>query len=128
MAMNKKEQAAFEALLDEAARNRALRWSDYCEEPDMPVPSNGDYANGWSFNTYNGTVYPTWSSCIVHGNRREGQAVDDKTRRELHLVGSQNGIRQYSTEARALKALRRAMERDFAKKLAAIDSQIVQKD
>lgn len=38
MAMNKKEQAAYDQLVAQARINRALRWSDYHVERDMPVP------------------------------------------------------------------------------------------
>lgn len=38
MAMNKKEQAAYDELVAQARINRALRWSDYGVERDMPVP------------------------------------------------------------------------------------------
>ncbi len=38
MAMNKKEQAAYDELVAQARINRALRWSDYSVERDMPVP------------------------------------------------------------------------------------------
>ena len=124
MAMNKKEQAAFDALQEQANINRALRWSDYSEERDVPVPAVGKYANGWSFNAHNATVYPTWSNSVVHGSRKEGEAVDENSRREQHISASQNGIRQFSTKKRALKALRRALERKFAEQLALIDSRL----
>ena len=55
MAMNKKEQAAYDELVAQARINRALRWSDYSVERDMPVPEvSGEYQNGWSFNTGRG--------------------------------------------------------------------------
>jgi hypothetical protein len=50
MAMNKKEQAAYDELMAQARINRALRWSDYSVERDMPVPEvSGEYQNGWSY-------------------------------------------------------------------------------
>ncbi len=72
MAMNKKEQAAYDELVAQARINRALRWSDYSVERDMPVPEvSGEYQNGWSFNTATGTVYPTWSG--NYGSRHTGR-------------------------------------------------------
>ncbi len=38
MAMNKKEQAAYDELVAQARINRALRWSDYSVERDMNRP------------------------------------------------------------------------------------------
>ncbi|HEE9327636.1 TPA: hypothetical protein R8D77_004718, partial [Salmonella enterica subsp. enterica serovar Typhimurium var. monophasic 4,[5],12:i:-] len=89
MAMNKKEQAAYDELVAQARINRALRWSDYSVERDMPVPEvSGEYQNGWSFNTATGTVYPTWSGTTVHGTREEGEVVDATSRRMRGMNGS----------------------------------------
>ncbi len=111
MAMNKKEQAAYDELVAQARINRRFRWSDYSVERDMPVPEvSGEYQNGWSFNTATGTVYPTWSGTTVHGTREEGEVVDATSRRMRGMNGSQNGIPQYSTKERALKALRCSLE------------------
>ena len=121
MAMNKKEQAAYDQLVAQARINRALRWSDYRVERDMPVPeTSGDYQNGWSFNVASGTVYPTWSGNSVHGTREEGEVVDAASRRMRGMNGSQNGIPQFSTKERALKALRRSLK--FAMQLDGIDN------
>ncbi|BDA57964.1 MULTISPECIES: hypothetical protein [Enterobacterales] len=123
MAMNKKEQAAYDQLVAQARINRALRWSDYRVERDMPVPeTSGDYQNGWSFNVASGTVYPTWSGNSVHGTREEGEVVDAASRRMRGMNGSQNGIPQFSTKERALKALRRSLEIKFAMQLDGIDN------
>lgn len=125
MAMNKKEQAAYDQLVAQARINRALRWSDYHVERDMPVPETSwDYQNGWSFNVSSGTVYPTWSGNSVHGTREEGEVVDAASRRMRGMNGSQNGIPQFSTKERALKALRRSLEIKFAMQLDAIDKAI----
>lgn len=125
MAMNKKELASFEALKVQSLANRALRWSDYDNEPDMPVPKEvREYANGWSINIYTGTVYPTWSGVAIHGTREEGEIVDSDSRHSRGMGGSQNGIRQFSTKKRALMALRRALEHKFAEQLAAVDKNI----
>ncbi|HBZ1813339.1 hypothetical protein ACE3KB_18890 [Enterobacter hormaechei subsp. oharae] len=54
MAMNKKEQAAYDELVAQARINRALRWSDYGVERDMPVPEvSGEYQNGALLNKSN---------------------------------------------------------------------------
>ncbi|EFH3072660.1 hypothetical protein GS974_17195 [Escherichia coli] len=125
MAMNKKEQAAYDELMAQARINRALRWSDYSVERDMPVPEvSGEYQNGWSFNTATGTVYPTWSGTTVHGIREEGEVVDATYRRMRGMNGSQNGIPQYSTKERAMKALRCSLEIKFAIQLDAVDKAI----
>jgi len=119
MAMNKKEQALVESLTIEAAQNRALRWSDGEESPDIPVPDGfNQFVNGWSFNAYRGVAYETWSCSVTHGDGhiteggRPGSA-------------SQRGIRQYSTEEKALIAMRRSLERQFASSLNKIDEQIL---
>lgn len=118
MAMNKKEKEALEEAQRAASVNRALRWSDYDSEPDLSTSDIGDgYVNGWSFNQHGLRVYKSWSSSIAHG---EGWAVDGKR----PGYASQRSIPQYSTKERALKALRRKVEQDFAEKLAAIDSHI----
>lgn len=116
MAMNKKEQAVFEAAIAEAEVNRALRWSDYETEKDVPRPSDG-YVNGWSFNSYNESVYLSWSGTVTHG---DGPVVDGKR----PPYGSQRSIEQYSTKEKSLKALRREMEMVFANKLVKIDRMI----
>lgn len=118
MAMNKKEQAAFDAAIAEAEINRALRWSDYETERDLLKPATFDgYVNGWSFNTHCEEVYQSWSGSVTHGN---GWVLDGKR----PSYGSQNGISQFSTKEKALKAMRREMERKFAKALASVDRMI----
>lgn len=113
MPMNKKERAVFDAAIAEAEVNRALRWSDYETEKDVPRPSDG-YVNGWSFNSYNESVYLSWSGTVTHG---DGPVVDGKR----PPYGSLRSIEQYSTKEKALKAMRRHMEREFANKLARVD-------
>lgn len=124
MAMNKKELAEFEALKSESLLNRALRWSDYDETPDLSVPdSASDYVNGWSISKA-GLVILTWSTAVVHGIRDEGVIVSAETRSTKPFSATQGGIKQYSSELLALKSLRRTLERSFAEKLAAIDKKI----
>ncbi|NNS07309.1 hypothetical protein [Erwinia sp. JH02] len=118
MAMNKKEQAAFDAAIAEAEVNRALRWSDYETERDVPKPGPSDgYVNGWSVNYHSERVYLSWSGSISHG---DGRVVGGKR----PPYGSQRGIEQYSTKEKALKAMRRQMEREFAQRLASVDRMI----
>lgn len=120
MAMNKKEQAAFDDLKRQAIVNRALRWTDGDDNPDLPAPSGfNEYVNGWSIDHYKFTVYQSWSSSVVHGN---GRVID------CNRPGSasQNGISQFSSKEKALIALRRSMERRFATSLADIDLEIIE--
>ena len=85
--MNKKEQAAYDELVAQARINRALRWSDYSVERDMPVPEvSGEYQNGWSFNTATGTVYPTWSCANQPGVARRDESVTYARKRRLTSV------------------------------------------
>lgn len=117
MAMNKKEREQLDATIREAQVNKALRWSDYDVEPDLPRPSydaSREYTNGWSINTHNGRAYKTWSLYTTHG---DGWVEPG----ERHNYGSQGGISQYSTKEKALKALRVKLENNFAKALADVD-------
>jgi len=118
MAMNKKEQAAFIEITEESEINRALRWSDYETEYDVPKPTSGmGYVNGWSFNSYSRNVYKSWSGMASHG---EGHSING----ERLSNASQGAISQYSTEEKALKAMRRVLERNFATVLAEVDRKI----
>ncbi len=60
-----------------------------------------------------------------YGSRHtgEGEVVDATSRRMRGMNGSQNGIPQYSTKERALKALRCSLEIKFAMQLDAVDKQ-----
>lgn len=118
MALNKKEREQLVALQREAAEARALRWSDYPEEKDVPIPTGSGKTLGWSITTHVGGYQPphafeSWSSAIHHGT--PGLSG-----------GSQDPIRQYSTKLKALWALRRHLERKFARMLADIDAQIAE--
>ena len=118
MAMNKKEQAQLQNAIDEAVINRALRWSDYEVQPDIQVPSYGDgYVNGWSYNSHSSRVYKTWSGSVFHGMGHAFAGARPPN-------GSQGGIRQFSTQSMALKAMRRDMENKFARRLADVDQMI----
>lgn len=118
MAMNKKEREAFDLITKEAELNRALRWSDYPSQYDLPIPDHGSgYVNGWSINTYSASVFESWSLSVSHGHGHISPG-------EKHSSASQNGIAQYSTKEKACMALRRAMERKYATVLADIDYMI----
>ena len=97
---------------------RALRWTDGECKPDMKKPS-GRYGpttiHGWDYNSFTGKVYRMWSKASRHG---QGDAPSP------FGGGSQRGRDLYSTKLRALRALRRAIEIDCARKLAKIDEQI----
>ena len=117
MAMNKREQAEYEQALREVAIMRALRWSDGAEGPDVPRPENG-HTEGWLYNEHarEPNVYEAWSEPTAHGTGKHlGKDRPSAT---------QGARRLYSTRTRALKALRAALEREYAETLAKIDAQI----
>ena len=92
---------------------RALRWTDAKTGPDVPKPQGfATHTTGWGYNAHTRVAMPMWSKCSTHGRGHEPKS------------GSQRGRDLYSTKLRALRALRRAVEIDCARKLAAIDAQI----
>lgn len=110
MAMNKKEMAMMQALRERAA----LNWTGEVK-PDLlpPACGSGGVSQGWDFNEHTNEAYPAWSSSINHS--RGNHDKPDRTsvwRNPVHL---------YSSEELALRALRGALERKFAKQLARID-------
>lgn len=115
MAMTKKEKAEFEAMAKELRVQSALRWTEKIA-PDLPIPSSG-CTQGWAINSYDGIVREAWSQNIRHGN---GLCEPDNWRQSA----SQNGVPLFSTKLLALKAVRHEMEKEFAKKLAAVDEAI----
>lgn len=118
MAMNKKEQAQFDEALHLMQLNRALRWSDNGADFDVGKPDwNGEIVNGWSVNMGNVTVYKSWSSSAVHG---DGWSTNG----ERPKYASQDPIPQYSTEEKALRALRHKLEMKFAAELLRVDKLI----
>lgn len=120
MAMNKKEKAAFEAAVRNAMKLGALRWTSPVT-PDVPIPGGfgGEKVTGWSFNAHSQRVYPSYSTAVSHG---EGSGTD------RHRVGTQGAIRQYSTRALALKAMRHEIERACAENLVRVDLQLKEED
>lgn len=115
MAMNKKEQAAFEELKTELRLARAMRFTEPVE-PDIPIPNGSILTKGFMFNAYHGIggdrVVRACSSAVGHGFDRDDRA-DTKMPRRL-----------YSSRLLALKAMRHSVEEDVAQRLANIDAQI----
>lgn len=123
--MTKKETLAFQELQEqlrtaagELAQLRALRWSE-AFLPDVPIPTNAvRLSTGYTYNAhYNAghtgdRVQPACSSLVSHGI---GSTTATTTRGPLPL---------YSTELRALKALRHDVVLQCAQRLALIDLRI----
>lgn len=118
MAMNKKERAEFEALKEMCSTSKALSWRNYQTEPDLEIPTEG-VVLGWGIGTYQRTVFPTWSEKSSHGHGHDMEKIKGRYR-----SASQKGIKQFSTEAKALAALRSSLENDFAEKLRNIDERL----
>lgn len=115
MAMNKKEQAYVEQLKEQLRLARAFRLSSVVE-PDIDIPDTmaGGLRKGYLYNDYLGNprVEPACTSSISHCFG--GQ---DKT-------DTQGPRKLYSTRLLALRGLRNALERRFAKILSEVDEQI----
>ncbi len=119
MAMTKKEQAAYQAALEEIRILEALRWTTAVEK-DIPPPQpfeEPEYINGWIYNAYSGTVQKAWSSSIYHGDGW----VENK---ERPRHASQRPQALYSSALKAWQGLRYDVERSCARRLAEIDKQI----
>lgn len=116
MAMNKKEQAAFANLERRLREAKAFRVTEMVA-PDVQPPSPGEHGpsrllKGWLFNVYNDQVNRACTSSVHHNPNG-----DDRTT-------SQCPRSLYSTEERALLALRNQVEAIFMKRLVAIDERI----
>lgn len=118
MAMNKKEKVQFDNAIREAALNRALRWSEPEQEPDVPAPGYmEELSRGWMPKDYyihsdrRDYAWPACSSAVGHGTGW----VKTTTQRPVEL---------YSTKLLALRASRAKAEKQFAKILAEIDHEI----
>ena len=117
MAMTKAEKAKVEELKTELA----LRWTTDDVSPDVPPPpAFGGYSQGWTFNAYNLEAYEAWSSSLHHGRGKAPKT--EKERR--NISATQRPIELYSTRERALRAMRRTIEREAAKKLRSVDALI----
>ncbi len=112
--MTKKEQSEVESLRTQLLEARALRFTEIVE-PDVAPPKDFNIiVNGWLQHVWDGgwRVDKACTSSIYHN--RGGW---DKT-------SSQGSRRLYSTELLAVRAARAMLERECAKKLAAIDREI----
>lgn len=116
MAMNKKEQAAFEAMKREILLAKAFRFTERVK-PDIMPPTTSELRKGWHYNSYIGSysgprVHRACTSAVHHsiGN-------DTKT-------DTQQPLSLYSTKLLALRALRHDVEKQVANILADIDEQI----
>ena len=120
MAMNKREQKALADAQNELAYARALRWSTEAAGPDLEPPlKSGEYTSGWLVigGGEHARIVPAWSQINTHGwgddRPREGRS------------GSQGSRQLFSTRQRALAVLRNQLEDQYARKLAAIDAELV---
>jgi hypothetical protein len=104
-----------EALERELREAKALRWTDPVRK-DVPPPAAGSTTSGFVFNAHNGSVSPAWSKSVAHGIGSHAP--------QSQCSGSQNGISMFSSRLLALRALRHEVERESAKRLAAIDKEI----
>lgn len=112
MAMNKKEQAAFNKLVEDLRIKAALRWTDWIE-PDLPPPTNGGLTKGYLPESYGDkpSAREACSSAVNHGWGHE-------------KTSSQRPTMLYSTRLLALKAARHQVEMESAARLAWLDKQI----
>ena len=111
--LSKKKQDELLRDQHEARIRAALHWTETAEEPDVPPPQGWRELNtGYVFNLHYLCIEEACSSSHYHSIGRT-----DKTtyQRPLSL---------YSTRLRALLALRNAVERECAERLAKIDQMI----
>jgi len=114
MPMTKQEKAR----LEHAETLAALRWTAPVEKDVPPPEGHGIYSEGWTFNVYAKRVEACWSSVIYHGFGRAPQ------KGERHSTASQGAKWLFSTEEKALAAMRHEVERQAAADLLAIDRKI----
>ena len=115
--LSKAEQRRREQEADEARIRAALRWTDPAPPPDVLPPEQvGDrfLSTGYTFNAYANRIDVACSGPVSHAVGR----TDTTT--------TQGGKRLYATRLLALRALRNAVERACAERLAAIDARIEQ--
>lgn len=120
MAMNKREQAEMEALKQELAEAKALRFTEDVQ-PDVLPPYSGfggldELRRGWrgqyvAIRVDAGPVIKACTSSISNGTGWE-------------RASSQHPRELYSTRVLALRALRRDLENACAKELARLDAEI----
>lgn len=114
MSMNKKEQAEFAAAKKAVIVARALNWREPVL-PDVDIPKAGGRTQGFTYNTHSATIMYAISSSVSHATGWSEFPAKTSSQRPLSM---------YSTKLRALKALRHAVEKECAEKLANIDVQI----
>lgn len=117
----RKSKAAAAQAADEQRVSReqaALRWTDDSDvAPDVPPPSDWDaLTTGYVFNAHARRVDVACSSSISHAIGR------------VDRVTSQRPIALYSTRSRALRALRVALEHEFAAALTRVDAWIIDEE
>jgi hypothetical protein len=117
VSMTKAEKAEVERLKTALGLAMALRFTDAPEEPDVPPPKPGGKTAGWLGNPHSGRVDLHWSKYDSLGI-----GADERS------CASQGSLAVHSTRLRALKALRRSVERRCAEQLRAIDIQIESQD
>lgn len=113
--MTKLSKKAQEELLNQQreARIRAsLHWTEPADGPDVQPPTGSGLVTGYLYNAYTNRVDVACTSSVTHAFGR-----DDKTT-------TQHPRSLYSTRLRALLALRNAVERECAERLAKIDRMI----
>lgn len=115
MAMNKKEQAEFEAAKKAVVVARALNWSEPVD-PDVPPPSSGT-VKGFVFNAFAQRPDVSYALTSSTGHATSWDDFPERTT-------TQGARHLYSTKLRSLKALRHALEMRYAESLASIDMQI----
>lgn len=120
MAMTKKEQAQVAALQDELARARAFHLTGPAPARDLPPPTAFMELfltrgwDGWVADHRLGDVYRVEKACSsaqYHG-------------RGWERPSSQKPLALYSTEARALRAVRAELEQAFAQVLVDLDARL----
>ena len=115
MAMTKKEKQYVQQLERKVTEAQALRFTDPVTT-DLPIPTglSSEVTQGYLYNSYSNCVYEAWSNSVYHGRGKYSKGVS----------ASQNPRRLYSTKILALRALRNALEKEAAAKLADIDQMI----
>jgi hypothetical protein len=110
MAMTKAEKAAFDLVVKQLDEARALRFRDFFLHRLVPSDLN---QTGWTFNTY--------SREVSQGCFRAGAHSYSRTDR----TDSQNtGGPWYASRADAYRALRLALQQEYAEILAILDRKI----
>lgn len=117
MRKTKAQLKAEQDATDRARISAALHWSDDADiAPDVLPPEllSNALSTGYTFNAYSRRVEVACSSSIHHAVGR----IDKTT--------AQRPLALYSTRERALRAMRAALELEFATALAKIDREISQ--